>query len=114
MLIRFATVTVSAFSGSRVSFSSRVTNFHDCKLQRRATNSWLVGSNSSHCENSESPLRRLLFLFIVESCSMDLLRNGLRSFVSLEVISVNADGHVYVINEEELQSFCSLLFYCKV
>lgn len=45
---------------------------------------------------------------------MDLLRNGLRSFVSLEVISINTDGRVYVINEEELQSFSSLLFYCKV
>ena len=45
---------------------------------------------------------------------MDLLRNGLRSFVSLEVVTINPEGHVFVIDQKELQSFTALLSYCKL
>lgn len=45
---------------------------------------------------------------------MDLLRNGLRSFVSLQAVTINPDGRVFVIDQKELKSFTVLLSYCKV
>ena len=55
------------------------------------------------------------YLFsIVESCSSDILRNSLRSFFSMEIVSVDQGGKLAINNDDKLFEVIHTLSICKL
>ena len=55
-----------------------------------------------------------IFLHTVESCSSDILRNSLRMFATMEVITTNTDGKLSVVDESKLSDIIDTLSICKM
>lgn len=54
------------------------------------------------------------YLYHIESCSSDILRNSLRIFATMEVITTNTDGKLSVVDESKLSDIIDTLSICKM
>ena len=50
----------------------------------------------------------------VESCSSDILRNALRSYIGIEIISVDEEGKLSIKNKNKLYEIIHTLSVCKL